>query len=1265
MNSTLPRKDTITLVIVAITIAAILTYGGHRFYSNQEQSIRKVKYNELNAIAELKTQQIDRWRKDRIGDANIAAQSPFFQKAVNEYISNNNTALKKDILDRMKLLKAQYGYENVMIFSAKGEKMLSVDSRIDECKPNRQLLTVTSASFSDFFYCSVNNHIYLDIVAPISIQNTIAKAYLVLRIDPEHYLYPLIQTWPLPSKSGETLLLRKDSTRITFLNELRFSKNAALNLHIDLSHTEVPGVKAALGGTGIYEGYDYRNVMVVSDIRHIPDSPWFMVAKIDKSEIFSELYYRAIGIVAIILISTILITIALALYFKNRQTSIYKKLFLTEKELRNAEEEFRTILYSIADAVITTAADGKVKMMNHMAEKLTGWTETEASGKKLEDIFHLVTEETNAPVEYSLKKVRCDKNSVIQDYRVMLVARNGNRVPVTASMASINPSSNKANGVVIVFHDQTAEREAAQQLEKNEKLFRNVFEYSLIGKSITDFHGKINVNRAFCQMLGYTKEELSGKPWRSITHLDDIERDQQKIEAIRAGDKPFDKWEKRYIHKNGTVVYCEIMTTLLRDAAGNMLYFISAINDITERKKMEQALKDSEAILRETGRIAKVGGWEFDVATLKGTWTEEVALIHDLDPKDETNVEVGLSFYSPANRVKIEQAIANAIEKQTPYDLELELTTQNNNHKWVRTIGNPVVENGKVVRIRGSFQDITKIKRSELSLKRQNDELQLLFSISQTMETSGDFVSALQLTLEQVCIATGWALGEAWFPNNSNTQLDYSKAWYSTEQALLPYIELSKKYHFERGEGLPGRVWQEKKPVWIKDVQHYHDFHRSKEAIEFGIVAGIGVPVLSEKEVICIIVFFLKERRDEDEQFIQLASNIALQLGQLYQRKKAEESLIESEARLRLSLNAAQQGLYDLNIQTGECIVNDQYALMLGYDPATFVETNNFWIERLHPEDKPITEKAYLDYVNEVTDEYKVEFRQKTKDGSWKWIMSVGKIAEYDSSGAPLRMLGTHTDITIQKEAENEIKMLNETLEQRVIERTAQLEAVNKELEAFSYSVSHDLRAPLRHINGFGDLLIKKYANELNPEAQRYISTITQSAQQMGTLIDDLLQFSRTGRAEMKKHMLDANKLVQEVVSSLANEMDGRQIEWIVKPLPEIYGDFNLLRQVWINLVDNAVKYTRTREVARIEIGCNNKSEPVFYVKDNGVGFDMRYAQKLFGVFQRLHTASEFEGTGIGLANVKRIITRHGGKIWAEAEPNKGTTFFFTIPKNQ
>jgi PAS domain S-box-containing protein len=239
-------------------------------------------------------------------------------------------------------------------------------------------------------------------------------------------------------------------------------------------------------------------------------------------------------------------------------------------------------------------------------------------------------------------------------------------------------------------------------------------------------------------------------------------------------------------------------------------------------------------------------------------------------------------------------------------------------------------------------------------------------------------------------------------------------------------------------------------------------------------------------------------------------------------------------------------------------------------------------------------------------------------------------------------------------------------LEDRVGQRTAQLEAANRELEAFAYSVSHDLRAPLRHISGYADLLMRRCHDSLPETGGHYLDTITDSARQMGVLIDDLLQFSRTGRQEMCLADLDMNGVVQEVVESIKADIGGRDIEWDVAGLPRVHGDHSMLRLVWLNLVGNAVKFTRPREKARIEIGFREEDgEYVFFVRDNGVGFDMQYAGKLFGVFQRLHSPEDFEGTGIGLANVYRIIARHEGRVWAEAEPGKGATFCFALPKNE
>jgi light-regulated signal transduction histidine kinase (bacteriophytochrome) len=252
---------------------------------------------------------------------------------------------------------------------------------------------------------------------------------------------------------------------------------------------------------------------------------------------------------------------------------------------------------------------------------------------------------------------------------------------------------------------------------------------------------------------------------------------------------------------------------------------------------------------------------------------------------------------------------------------------------------------------------------------------------------------------------------------------------------------------------------------------------------------------------------------------------------------------------------------------------------------------------------------------------------------------------------------------------------LNAELEQRVIKRTAQLEAANQELEAFCYSISHDLRSPLRAINGFSRILLEEYLEQLDPEARRYQQLVRDNAQQMGQLIDDLLTFSRLSRQPLRKQTVAIADLVRQVLADLGHEQQNRQIEMIIGNLPTGEGDPALLKQVVVNLLTNALKFTRGREVAQIEIGWSHQSltndsergtndflaNVVYFVKDNGAGFDMRYAHKLFGVFQRLHRAEDYEGTGVGLAIVQRIIHRHGGRIWAESAVNQGTTFYFTL----
>lgn len=377
------------------------------------------------------------------------------------------------------------------------------------------------------------------------------------------------------------------------------------------------------------------------------------------------------------------------------------------------------------------------------------------------------------------------------------------------------------------------------------------------------------------------------------------------------------------------------------------------------------------------------------------------------------------------------------------------------------------------------------------------------------------------------------------------------------------------------------------------------------------------------------------------------------------QRKQAEEALLSSEERYRSLVELSPDALFVL-IDERMIFINSAAVKLLGATSAEQLVGRQVK-EIVHPEDWKMVREGLRRIIQQAKP---APFREQ------RLLHLDGTPVDVELAAAPLLFAGKPAaqviahDISGRKRSEEEIRHLNADLELRVKERTAELEAANKELEAFSYSVSHDLRAPLRHIEGFVEILGTTAAKHLDEASRRYLETIAGSAKQMGLLIDDLLTFSRTGRAELRKTQVDLKVVIQSAIQQLGPDALDRKVEWVIKDVPTVHADPALLRQVILNLISNALKYTRTRKVARIEIGATqNAVDDTIFVRDNGVGFDMRYAHKLFGVFQRLHRAADFEGTGVGLANVRRIIHRHGGRTWAEAKLNKGATFYFSLPK--
>lgn len=886
-----------------------------------------------------------------------------------------------------------------------------------------------------------------------------------------------------------------------------------------------------------------------------------------------------------------------------------------------------------------------------------------------------------------------------------------------------------------------------QELRESENKFKNIFESSVIGISLTTPDGKMYTNEAFRKMLGYQEDELLVLKWQEITHPEDVQSDERIFNAMLSGEYASRRWEKRYRNKNGNTVWADISVVIQKDNYRNSQSFICAIQDISVQKNSEIILKETSRRLELVLHSSNAGTWEWDCMSGTLLWSPKLFSLFGLDPHTAiASFDRWRTILHPEDLETAENRIGQALKDHSYLNSDYRVILPDGQIRWINATGEGIYDSGgNPVQMIGICTDIT---------ERKFFEQELVNAKILAEESEQRLRNYFDLGLLGMAI----------------TSVD--KTWIEVNDTICNFLGYTR-------EELVNKTWAEL--TYPEDIDiDYNYFNQVLNneiegyKIDKRYIRKNGQIIHTELAVRCV-----RGADNKVRYFLALINDIT-------DRKKAEADLIESERFLRESQAVARIGSFAWDLSTGLWKSSEILDEIFGID-ANYNRTLEGWSRIIHPD---MRQEMYDYVLNEVIGkrltfdkEYEI-IRQN--DGAECWVHGIA-VLEFNPDKQPVRLLGTISDITEQRSVrekvdhlaaivqssedaiigkdlngkitswnksaeklfgysedeilgnsilriipeecweeeekillnlkegssiqnfetvrltkngkrlhvsvgvspildssgkvvgvskvvrdiselirtQEEIKKLNETLESRVMERTSQLDAANKELEAFCYSVSHDLRAPLRSVHSYTNILLEDYENSLDDEGKRFCRTISSSAIKMGNLIDDLLNFSRIGRNNLNSCIIDMRVLAKTAFSELISQNEIQQYNIKIDKLHNGFGDPSLIQIVWNNLISNSIKYSSKKYVPEISIGSSKNKEMItYFIKDNGAGFDMRYTHKLFGVFQRLHTEEEFEGNGIGLAIVKRIISKHGGEVRAEGEVGKGATIYFTLPSS-
>ncbi len=1275
-------------VLLFVCLAAVILIAGVLFYQVQEQQVQDSVTRGLSSIALLKAEQIAVWRSERLGDAAVLSRNRILVDGVQDYLASSDPAKREKILLLFDQIALSYHYRNVLLVDPEGRIRISRDPSDTAIGPGLETalagsLAGRNTTLTDLSFAADNRTPQMYAIAPLIIENgegkkTSAVGAIILVIDPATDLYPLVQSWPVPSDTAETLLVERDDDHVLYLNELRHQHGTALNLTIPLSRTDLPAVAAVQGTTGAFAGRDYRDIEVISFLEPVPGSPWFLVAKVDRAEAFAPWSNRSSLIISLVAGTLIGAVFIVGLFWQRRQKYHYRTLYAAETGRREEEARNRVRLETLlrlsdmgsaaeqelADYVLDAACrltESPLAFIGTTSPDETVFETTAWSGTVMEG-----GPVPLSPVHFPVTKagiwvdaVRNRQPVIVNDCHALPAGRNGlpaGHVPVTRLVS------------VPVFEGERIVMVAAVANKDSNYTKTDVDNLTLLMQGVRGHLRKLKAEEALRQKT--TDLEAANE---EITAADEELR--ANYEKIAATQEALSESERKYRNlyhyaqvglfetsfKDGTIVACN---QRYADLAG-----FASVADASGKAVLPLYVNPEDRtevgrILRETGFIENHTVKFRNQRTGKIFWGQFSARFnYERDVAEGTIIDITVQKEAEQALRETEQRFRTLVE-QLP--LGIAMTKRN-------TGGESILYYNRTFTDMTGYTLETTPTLDDWILQAYPDpeyRQQILTRITEIYREAGRDITSRTYETHVTCRDGAikeiefrytdlkefgfWTLNDVTDHKRAEekiriSELRYRRLFESAKDGILilnrdtgriidanPFIE-----------SLLGYAPNDLLGKYLWDIGLFKDQILSKVA--FG--------ELQAKEYLRYEDLPL-ETLDGKRKDVEFVSNvypvdaktsvIQCNIRDITERKAAEDALQVSEEKYRILFTRMIEGsaLHEiLYNDSGEATdyrildVNPSYESILGLRREAVVGKTS---REAYSVDTP----PFLDV--------------------YAGVAATGRALVFEEYFAPLkkhfsisvyspgkgRFATIFEDITARKEAAGLREKLIRELEQK-----------NAELERFTYTVSHDLKSPLITIKGFAGLLEDDALNGDQVQLKKDIRRIITAANTMQELLADVLELSRIGNVISPPEKTPFGTIAREAVDLLAGPLADRGV-WIdIAPdLPVVSVDHARIREALVNLIENAIKFLGSQQNPVIRIGVEmDGATPVFFVQDNGMGIDPRYLERIFNLFERLDVSTP--GTGIGLPIVRRIIETHGGRIWAESEGiGKGATFRFTLP---